>query len=93
MSRHRGSLVCNARSARGRCGSHIGGRTLASKIAKASYYWPTLKSNCSQFVKKYIRKAPPEPLHLVMSPWPFHKLEADILGPFPIAADNSTGRD
>ncbi|RDY04043.1 hypothetical protein CR513_12310, partial [Mucuna pruriens] len=64
----------------GVCGSHIGGRTLASKISRANYYLPTLKSDCSQYVKtcntcqRYvdIHKARPEPLHLVMSPWPFH---------------------
>ncbi|RDY02452.1 hypothetical protein CR513_14085, partial [Mucuna pruriens] len=30
----------------GLCGSHIEGRALASKIARAGYYWPTLKGNC-----------------------------------------------
>ncbi|RDY08229.1 rnhA, partial [Mucuna pruriens] len=29
----------------GGCGTHIGGRALASKIARAGYYWPTLKSD------------------------------------------------
>ncbi|RDX84457.1 Tf2-6, partial [Mucuna pruriens] len=31
------------------------------------------------------RQAPPEQLHTVVSPWPFHKWGIDILGPFPLA--------
>ncbi|RDX85068.1 hypothetical protein CR513_33790, partial [Mucuna pruriens] len=36
----------------GTCGTHIGGRALANKIARAGYYWPTLKSDCMKYVKK-----------------------------------------
>ncbi|RDY10120.1 Tf2-9, partial [Mucuna pruriens] len=67
----------------GICGTHIGGRALASKVARAGYYWPTLKKDCMDYVKKCDKcqkfaeghKAPPENLH--------HGL--DILGPFPPA--------
>ncbi|RDX73692.1 hypothetical protein CR513_46659, partial [Mucuna pruriens] len=38
---------------------------------------------CQQFAD--ICKAPPESLHSVMSPWPFHKWDIDMLGPFPMA--------
>ncbi|RDX77342.1 Tf2-6, partial [Mucuna pruriens] len=77
----------------GICGTHIGGRALASKIARAGYYWPTLKRDCMDYVKKYDKcqkfakghKAPPKSLHHVMSPWPFFKWGVDILGPFPPA--------
>ncbi|RDX88227.1 pol, partial [Mucuna pruriens] len=77
----------------GICGTHIGGRALASKIATAGYYWPTLKKDCMEYVKKCDKcqrfakgcKAPPENLHYVMSPWPFVKWGVDILGPFPPA--------
>ncbi|RDX80198.1 Gypsy retrotransposon integrase-like protein 1, partial [Mucuna pruriens] len=77
----------------GVCGMHIGGRALASKITRAGYYWPTLRSDCMDYVKKCDKcqrfaeahKAPPEPLHSVMSPWPFYKWGIDILGPFPVA--------
>ncbi|RDY00392.1 hypothetical protein CR513_16430, partial [Mucuna pruriens] len=34
------------------CVSHIGGRALASKIAKAGYYWPTLKGDCMDYVRR-----------------------------------------
>ncbi|RDX85668.1 Retrovirus-related Pol polyprotein from transposon opus, partial [Mucuna pruriens] len=77
----------------GICGTHIGGMALASKIAKAGYYWPILKRDCMDYVKKCDKcqkfaeghKAPPENLHHVMSPWPFFKWGVDILGPFPPA--------
>ncbi|RDX94353.1 Pro-Pol polyprotein, partial [Mucuna pruriens] len=77
----------------GICGTHIGGRALASKIARAGYYWPTLKRDCMEYVKKCDKcqrfaeghKAPPENLHPVTSPWPFFKWGIDILGPFPPA--------
>ncbi|RDX70518.1 hypothetical protein CR513_50231, partial [Mucuna pruriens] len=36
----------------GVCGTHIGGRTLTRKIAKVGYYWPALKSDCTDYVKK-----------------------------------------
>ncbi|RDX74603.1 hypothetical protein CR513_45640, partial [Mucuna pruriens] len=77
----------------GVCGTHIGGRTLASKIAKAGYYWPTLKSDCMSFVRRCDKcqrfakghKAPPEKLQAMTSPWPFCRWGVDILGPFPLA--------
>ncbi|RDY06412.1 hypothetical protein CR513_09606, partial [Mucuna pruriens] len=75
----------------GVCDTHIGGRALASKIARAGYYWPTLRSDCLEYVKKCDKcqkfaeghKAPPERLHSIASPWPFFKWGVDILGPFP----------
>ncbi|RDX58415.1 hypothetical protein CR513_62272, partial [Mucuna pruriens] len=78
----------------GICGTHIGGRALASKIVRAGYYWPTMKNDCMTFVRKcdkYQRfveghKAPPEMLHMMVSPWPFCRWGADILGPFPLVS-------
>ncbi|RDX82684.1 hypothetical protein CR513_36494, partial [Mucuna pruriens] len=32
--------------------SHIGGRALASKIARVGYYWSKLKGDCKEYVKK-----------------------------------------
>ncbi|RDX66362.1 Tf2-8, partial [Mucuna pruriens] len=76
------------------CGTHIGGRALASKIARVGYYWPTLKKDCMDYVEKCDKcqrfaeghKASQENLHHVMSPWPFFKWGPDILGPFPPAS-------
>ncbi|XP_072056257.1 uncharacterized protein [Arachis hypogaea] len=36
---------------KGVCGNHIGGRTLAAKIARTGYYWPTMKRDCLAKVK------------------------------------------
>ncbi|RDX90524.1 hypothetical protein CR513_27595, partial [Mucuna pruriens] len=77
----------------GICGTHIRGRALAGKIARAGYYWPTLKTDCMDYVKKCdkcqrftdVHQVPLEQLHVVASPWPFHKWGIDILGPFPMA--------
>jgi hypothetical protein len=35
----------------GVCGDHSGGRMLAQKIIRASYYWPTIKKDMALFVK------------------------------------------
>nr|KYP47653.1 Transposon Ty3-G Gag-Pol polyprotein [Cajanus cajan] len=35
----------------GICGFHSGGRTLATKVLRAGYYWPTLREDCVKFVK------------------------------------------
>ncbi|RDX76126.1 hypothetical protein CR513_43921, partial [Mucuna pruriens] len=77
----------------GVCGTHIGGRALASKIARVGYYWPTLKHDYMEYVKKYDKcqrfaeahNAPPKQLHSITSPWSFYKWGVDILGPFPTA--------
>nr|KYP52415.1 Pro-Pol polyprotein [Cajanus cajan] len=77
----------------GICGSHSGGRTLAMKVLRAGFFWPTLKSDCMQFVKRclscqrhgYLIHASAEELHNISSPWPFAMWGMDILGPFPIA--------
>ncbi|XP_020207606.1 uncharacterized protein LOC109792598 [Cajanus cajan] len=77
----------------GICGSHSGGRTLAAKVLRAGYYWPTLKFDCMEFVKRCIQcqkhgnliHSSTEQLHNINSPWPFALWGMDILGPFPIA--------
>src|ERR1044072_9182948 len=51
----------------GICGSHIGSRALSLRILRAGYYWPTMRTDCSGYVKKCdncqrhanIHKAPP----------------------------------
>nr|KYP73029.1 Transposon Ty3-I Gag-Pol polyprotein [Cajanus cajan] len=77
----------------GICGFHSGGRTLATKVLRAGYYWPTLREDCVKFVKHYVScqrhgnliHASAEELHGISSPWPFAMWGMDILGPFPIA--------
>jgi len=78
---------------KGICGSHIGGRSLASKAIRAGYYWPTVREDCTRYAQqcKQCRqhadwhKAPPAELRSIYSPWSFHTWGIDILGPFPLA--------
>jgi len=77
----------------GICGSHVGGRSLASKVIRASFYWPTVREDCVRYAQRCKQcqihadwhKAPPEELRSFYSPWPFHTWGIDILGPFPLA--------
>ncbi|XP_020207378.1 uncharacterized protein LOC109792381 [Cajanus cajan] len=77
----------------GICGSHSGGRTLAAKVLRAGYYWPTLKGDCTEFVKKCVKcqkhgnliHALAAELHSISSPWLFALWGIDVLGPFPVA--------
>ncbi|XP_020208303.1 uncharacterized protein LOC109793254 [Cajanus cajan] len=77
----------------GICGSHSGGRTMAAKVLRAGYYWPTLKGDCAEFVKKCVQcqkhgnliHASAAELHNISSPWPFALWGIDVLGLFPVA--------
>ena len=77
----------------GICGSHIGGRSLATRAIRAGYYWPTMREDCKRYAQccKQCQqhadwhKAPPEELKSIYSPWLFHTWGIDILGPFPLA--------
>jgi ribonuclease HI len=77
----------------GSCGNHIGGRSLAGKVIRAGFFWPTILQDASSYVRSCdscqrhanLHHAPGEPLKTVMSPWPFYMWGVDILGPFPTA--------
>jgi len=77
----------------GICGNHSGGRSLARKILRAGYYWPTLEADAMTYVKKCsqcqrysnFHQAPPEEMTVITIPWPFYQWGIDILGPFPPA--------
>ena len=76
----------------GICGNHIGARTLAGKVLRQGYYWPTILKDTTDLVKKCIicqehakiSRLPSEPLTSITSPWPFQQWGLDILGPLPI---------
>ena len=36
----------------GICGTHSGARTMAAKVVRAGYYWPTVQGDCTDFVHK-----------------------------------------
>ena len=77
----------------GVCASHIGGRSLAVKILRAGFYWPTLRKDCQEYVRKChecqvfadMHRAPPQCLASISSPWPFAMWSTDLLCPFLVA--------
>ena len=60
----------------GICGSHVGGRALSLRVLRAGYYWPTIRTDCAEYVKKCdrcqrhatIHRAPPETLSTIALP-------------------------
>ena len=76
----------------GICGNHIRARTLAGKVLRQGYYWPTILKDATNLVKKckiYQERAkisclPLEPLTSITSPWPFQQWGLEILGPLPL---------
>jgi len=77
----------------GICGSHVEGRSLASKAIRAGFFWPTIREDCVRYTQRCKQcqmhadwhKTPPEELRSIYSPWPFHTWGIEILGPFPLA--------
>ncbi|KAL5582363.1 hypothetical protein UlMin_014805 [Ulmus minor] len=67
----------------GVCGNHSSGRTLAHRILRQGYYWPTIQTDSLDFVP--IPRQAPEDLTTVTSPWPFAKWGIDLIGPLPTA--------
>jgi ribonuclease HI len=76
----------------GVCGNHSGARSLAHKLTRAGYYWPSLLHDATQYVKTCdkcqrfanVPRVPPEEITPITSPWPFAQWGLDIMGPFPV---------
>ncbi|GKV37451.1 hypothetical protein SLEP1_g45482 [Rubroshorea leprosula] len=77
----------------GVCGTHIGGRTLARKLLRHGYYWPTMVEDAQNYVKKYPTcQFNADDIHMpgemlsslssLSSSWPFAQWGVDLLGPF-----------
>ncbi|XP_060972318.1 uncharacterized protein LOC133038245 [Cannabis sativa] len=75
----------------GICGNHTGGNSLALKIMRQGYNWPTLRQDAFTFAKKcdkcqriatYVHQ-PPSNLHSITSPWPFAVWGIDLIGELP----------
>ncbi|XP_024026071.1 uncharacterized protein K02A2.6-like [Morus notabilis] len=72
----------------GICGNHTGGQSLALKVLRQGYYWPTLKKDAFQYARRCdkcqryatIPRAPLEHLTSILSPWPFAKWGVDLIG-------------
>ncbi|XP_065050312.1 uncharacterized protein LOC135680360 [Musa acuminata AAA Group] len=78
----------------GVCKEHIGGRTLAHKILRQGYYWPTMCRDAKAHVQRchscqeHARtpRLPAVPLNPIDCAWPFTQWGLDLLGPFPPAS-------
>ncbi|KAK3042452.1 hypothetical protein RJ639_000176 [Escallonia herrerae] len=76
----------------GICGQHLGGRTLAQKILRQGYYWPTMQKDAIEFTRRCdqcqkfapLSHTPIAPLTSIVSPIPFAVWGMDLLGPFPM---------
>lgn len=72
-------------------------RTMAIRVLRVEYYWPTLRTDCSSFVEKWLQCQKhgnlihrlTEELHPMVSPWLFTIWRMDILGPFPTTPGQS----
>ncbi|XP_010496006.1 PREDICTED: uncharacterized protein LOC104773139 [Camelina sativa] len=70
-------------------GNHSGGRTLAFKIKRQGYFWPTMVTDCENYSRaceKCQKHAPSihqptELLSSVSAPYPFMRWSMDIIGP------------
>ncbi|XP_060195160.1 uncharacterized protein LOC132624391 [Lycium barbarum] len=77
----------------GYCENHSGERSLARCLLRAGYCWNTMEKDSQNFVRRCIEcqtyasaiHQPAEPLHSVITSWPFMKWGLDIIGPFPEA--------
>ncbi|XP_021621411.1 uncharacterized protein LOC110621436 [Manihot esculenta] len=75
----------------GICGAHEGAGTLANKIFRQGYYWPTVKREAEEFIRRCdvcqrfanAINVPATPQSSISSPWPFSQWGINILGPFP----------
>ena len=73
----------------GSCGSHSGGRSLAIRIKKLGYFWPTIADDSEQFTLKCDKcqrhapmiHQPTQKLSTISSPYPFMKWSMDVVGP------------
>ncbi|XP_074305132.1 uncharacterized protein LOC141640140 [Silene latifolia] len=73
-----------------------GSRSLSNKALRKGYFWPTMRKDAMEYAKKCdacqrhapVTNQPAEPLHPVISPWPFMKWGMDIVGPLPKAPGN-----
>nr|XP_025647775.1 uncharacterized protein LOC112742761 [Arachis hypogaea] len=77
----------------GCCGHHVGGKTLAQKVIRAGYFWPTVIRDSIQIVKNCdkcqrhanIHQAAPHQLSTISAERPFGTWGIDLVGPFPTA--------
>ncbi|CAL9005243.1 unnamed protein product [Prunus brigantina] len=72
----------------GECGEHQGMKRLYRQLLSIGYYWPTMKNDAYNFVKKChtcqvhanLSHKPPMLLQDMRTPWPFHTWGLDLIG-------------
>ena len=77
----------------GVCGNHAAGQSLALKLLRLGYFWPTLKKDSHEWAKKcdkcqrfaHIPRQAPAPLCPITVPRPFAKWGIDLIGELPTA--------
>ncbi|KAL0405364.1 UNVERIFIED_CONTAM: Gag-Pol polyprotein [Sesamum latifolium] len=77
----------------GSCGNHSGARSLAQKVTRQGYFWPTLIKDAADFAKKYescqwyaaLIHSSATPMQPVWIACPFDQWGIDIVRPFPTA--------
>ena len=70
------------------CGEHKGKKKLYRCPLQMDYYWPTMKKDTVEFVKKChscqvqanLIHTHPQNLHSMVTPWPFHTWGLDLVG-------------
>ncbi|XP_022893859.1 uncharacterized protein LOC111408320 [Olea europaea var. sylvestris] len=74
------------------CGNHSSGLSLAHKIIRQEYFWPAIRRDSLEFVKRYDKCQHLAPiinalsceLNPVTAPWPFVKWGVNLIGPMPV---------
>ncbi|XP_074342397.1 uncharacterized protein LOC141679939 [Apium graveolens] len=74
-------------------GNHSGGSSLAMKVLRQGYYWPTMKEDATNFIRACDRcqrfanysSMPSTLLTPMVSPWPFAMWGIDLIGELPKA--------
>ncbi|BFG30469.1 hypothetical protein CerSpe_167430 [Prunus speciosa] len=72
----------------GECGEHQGMKRLHRQLLSVGYYWPTVKKDAHDFVKRChtcqihanLSHKPPTLLQDMRTPWPFHTWGLDLIG-------------
>lgn len=68
---------------------------METRVLRVGYYWPTLRADCPEYVKKCIQcqkhnnliHQPVNEFHILTSQLPFVMWGINILGPFPLARE------
>ena len=76
----------------GICGNHAVLRSLVNKAIRTGYFWPTMRGDALELVKKCdkcqrfrnVQRLPAERMTMITSPWPFAQWGIDIVDPLPI---------